>query len=48
MSSANNLFERLKESCADDWQKYTEHEFVRRLGERNLPNTAFRYYVIQD
>ena len=32
MMSTNFLFERLKESSGKDWQRYTEHEFVRQLG----------------
>ena len=48
MTSANTLFSRLKESCADDWRRYTEHEFVRQLGDGTLPEAAFRHYLIQD
>ena len=48
MTFTNCLFDRLKESCAKDWQKYTEHEFVRQLGAGTLPEAAFRHYLIQD
>ena len=48
MMFTNFLFDRLKESCAKDWQRYTEHEFVRQLGTGTLPEAAFRYYLIQD
>ncbi len=48
MTSANSLFDRLRESCAEDWQRYTEHEFVRQIGAGTLPEAAFRYYLIQD
>lgn len=42
------LFDRLKKACADDWRAYTEHEFVRRLGDGSLPEACFRHYLIQD
>ena len=48
MTSANSLFDRLKESCAEDWQRYTEHEFVRQIGAGTLPEAAFRHYLVQD
>ena len=48
MMLTNFLFDRLKESCAKDWRRYTEHEFVRQLGTGTLPEAAFRYYLIQD
>ena len=28
-----SLYERLKTSCSDDWRAYTEHAFVRQLGQ---------------
>lgn len=42
------LFERLKQSCADDWAAYTDHPFVRALGDGTLPEAAFRHYLKQD
>ncbi|OQX34731.1 MAG: thiaminase II [Oceanospirillales bacterium LUC14_002_19_P2] len=30
------------------WQEYTQHRFVRQLGDGTLPDTAFRHYLIQD
>ena len=43
-----NLYERLKATCPDDWETYIRHEFVRRLGDATLPEAAFRYYLGQD
>ncbi len=43
-----SLFERLKESCRDDWQRYVAHEFVRRIADGSLPEAAFRHYLGQD
>lgn len=43
-----NLFERLKSDCLDDWHSYTQHEFVRQMGEGSLPEAAFRKYLVQD
>ncbi|KAF2280094.1 uncharacterized protein EI97DRAFT_491606 [Westerdykella ornata] len=30
------------------WKDYTEHEFVRQLGNGTLPEENFKYYLIQD
>lgn len=42
------LFDDLKAHCADDWEAYTRHEFVRRLGDGTLPEACFRHYLMQD
>jgi thiaminase/transcriptional activator TenA len=41
-------FERLKQTCHEDWTAYCQHEFVRRLGDGTLPAEAFRHYLQQD
>jgi len=43
-----SLFARLREAAVGDWQAYTRHEFVRRLGDGSLPDACFRHYLIQD
>ena len=43
-----DVFDRLKQAAADDWQSYAEHEFVRQLGAGTLPDQAFRAYLVQD
>jgi thiaminase/transcriptional activator TenA len=43
-----SLFERLKADCADEWRAYTEHAFVRGMGDGSLPQPAFRHYLSQD
>ncbi|WP_415716915.1 thiaminase II [Roseibium sp.] len=43
-----NLFERLKADAAPQWADYTEHEFVRQLGEGTLPLECFKHYLVQD
>ena len=48
MIFGETLFDRLKKSCADDWSRYIEHEFVKRLGDGSLPEEAFRHYLAQD
>lgn len=45
---ADTLFDRLKASCAADWDAYTRHEFVRQLGAGTLAEAAFRHYLQQD
>ena len=48
MAGANSLFEQMKAGCAEDWRRYTRHQFVRRLADGTLPEAAFRHYLIQD
>ena len=43
-----SLFERLKASCADSWQRYIHHDFICQLGAGTLPKAAFRHYLSQD
>jgi thiaminase/transcriptional activator TenA len=43
-----SLFARLKDACAVEWQAYTEHPFVRAIGDGSLPEAAFRHYLGQD
>ena len=45
---ADTLFDRLKTDCAEEWQAYTEHAFVRALGDGTLPEACFRHYLGQD
>ena len=42
------VFERLKQSCRDDWQAYVRHDFVHQLARGTLPEECFRHYLIQD
>ena len=44
----DGLFQRLRAAAADEWEAYTLHEFVRRLGDGSLPEECFRHYLIQD
>lgn len=46
--SNETLFERLKTVCAEDWQAYVQHDFVKRLGDGSLPEANFRHYLVQD
>jgi thiaminase/transcriptional activator TenA len=43
-----DVFDRLKQAAAKDWQSYVEHAFVCQLGEGTLPQEAFRAYLVQD
>lgn len=42
------LFDDLTRAIGSQWTDYTEHEFVRRLGEGALPLPAFQDYLVQD
>lgn len=43
-----SLFEDLKAAIEPEWKAYTEHEFVRKLGEGTLPLAVFQDYLVQD
>ena len=42
------LFDRLVAANPTPWRAYTEHAFVRQLGDGTLPKAAFQRYLIQD
>ena len=42
------LFDRLAAAAGATWHSYTRHEFVLRLAAGDLPEAAFRHYLIQD
>ena len=42
------LFERLAAAAGDGWRAYTRHEFVLLLAQGELPEAAFRRYLVQD
>lgn len=43
-----DVFDRLRAAASTDWSLYVEHEFVRKLQNRKLPEAAFRAYLVQD
>ncbi len=47
-AAGGDLFTALRKSCADDWQAFVDHEFVRRLGDGNLEEECFQHYLAQD
>jgi thiaminase/transcriptional activator TenA len=42
------LFRRLVNAAGEDWPAYTRHAFVLALARGDLPETAFRRYLVQD
>ncbi len=48
LDAPGTLFARLRTACADDWRDYTEHAFVRGIGDGTLPEACFRHYLVQD
>src|SRR5438067_5205557 len=48
MSVAGKLYGRLVDAAGEVWQAYTRHEFVLRLAQGDLPEAAFRRYLVQD
>lgn len=42
------VFAGWRRAAAEDWQAYTRHAFVRRLGDGSLPEKAFLHYLTQD
>jgi thiaminase/transcriptional activator TenA len=45
---AEGLFDRLAAAAGATWPSYTRHDFVMRLAAGDLPEAAFRHYLIQD
>ena len=45
---AERLFDRLVAAAGDAWPAYTRHRFVMRLAAGDLPEAAFRRYLVQD
>jgi thiaminase (transcriptional activator TenA) len=43
-----DLFSRLVTEAGGGWPAYTRHEFVLRLARGDLPEAAFRRYLVQD
>ena len=43
-----DLYNRLVAAAGGGWQAYTRHEFVLRLARGDLPEAAFRRYLVQD
>jgi thiaminase/transcriptional activator TenA len=46
--TGGNLFGRLVTAAGGGWPAYTRHEFVLRLARGDLPEAAFRRYLVQD
>ncbi len=42
------VFAQWRESAGTDWPAYTDHAFVRGLGDGTLPRAAFLNYLVQD
>src|SRR5713226_3618578 len=42
------LFQRLVAAAGAVWPAYTRHQFVLRLARGDLPEAAFRRYLVQD
>ena len=42
------LFQRLRAAAGAVWQAYTRHDFVLLLAKGDLPEAAFRRYLVQD
>src|ERR1700746_691701 len=42
------LFQRLVAAAGDGWPAYTRHEVVLLLARGDLPEAAFRHYLVQD
>jgi thiaminase (transcriptional activator TenA) len=45
---SGDLFQRLVAAAGAAWAAYTRHDFVLRLARGDLPETAFRRYLVQD
>jgi thiaminase (transcriptional activator TenA) len=43
-----DLFQQLRVAAGAIWPAYTRHDFVLRLARGDLPEAAFRRYLVQD
>ncbi len=43
-----SLFAHLRAAAGADWLAYTDHPFIRALGDGSLPEACFRHYLGQD
>jgi len=48
LGAPDGLFQRLRQEAGAAWTAYTNHPFVRGLGDGTLPEPAFRKYLTQD
>lgn len=46
--AAGELFGQLRAACADEWEAYIGHAFVRALGAGTLDRACFEHYLRQD
>lgn len=44
----SSLFNTLVERAAPHWERHTQHEFVRQIGDGSLPREQFVHYLRQD
>lgn len=44
----SSVFAAWRRAASEDWQAYTRHAFVLRLGDGSLPSGAFLHYLVQD
>lgn len=42
------VFDSLRQAASKEWSAYTDHAFVRGMGDGTLPRTSFLHYLIQD
>ncbi len=48
MNKYGLVFPLWKSYCMQDWLDYTDHDFVKRLGDGGLPRAKYLNYLIQD
>lgn len=41
------IFDKLREFCKPEWQRYIHHSFIQQLADGTLPAECFRKYLIQ-
>ena len=46
--SYGRTFQLWREAAGDNWRDYTDHAFVRGVGDGSLPKAAFVHYLTQD
>jgi thiaminase/transcriptional activator TenA len=48
LAPEDSLFAHLRAAAGEEWLAYTDHPFIRAVGDGSLPEACFRHYLGQD
>ncbi len=44
----SKTFSGWRDAAANEWKAFTQHDFVKQMGDGTLPRAAFLHYLVQD